>query len=198
MQSSSQSQADAPETSSSSTKEEGPQPTNNEVDTPSPEEVGATEEAATGGGGVPLELPGLPIGGFTEANPTDPTVRCAVINWSGPPDLPDGVVLEVTSIAVEPAGVYAWTDGGCSAGDPACLFNPGVLNDLNQCGVAVQQIAASPDGTGELGILSGSIQCLPGDEELCASFAAELAGNLDPDRIEWSDALTTDWVGTSG
>ncbi|WP_202619250.1 hypothetical protein [Ornithinimicrobium cavernae] len=166
-------------------------PSTEEFTTPATEDTSTTEEGASAPDDVALELAGLPIGGFTEVDPTDATLRCAVINWSGPPDLPTDLTLEVTSLAVAPAGVYEWTDGGCSGAHPPCLDTPDVLDDAGQCEVSIRQIAASPDGFGEIAFQTGRVTCAADAESVCSSFQAVLTG-ADVDTVDWSDALT-DW-----
>lgn len=135
-------------------------------------------------------MAGLPIGGFHEVDPVDPTVRCVVINWSGPPDLvPPEANLEITGLAVEPAGAYGWAADGCNGFGP-CLDSPGVLDAGGQCGVWVDQVAAVPDWTGVLSVTSGSIDCAPEARAVCEQFAAEVEA-APPDNITWEDALTT-------
>lgn len=165
-----------------------------ETFTSPPTEDDERTEDPDGGGDdeVAVDLPGLPIGGFHEVDPVDPTVRCVVVNWSGPPDLvPPEANLEITGLAVEPAGAYGWAADGCNGFGP-CLDSPGVLDAGGQCGVRVDQVAAVPDGTGVLSVTSGSIDCAPEARAVCEQFAAEVEA-AQPDTIEWDDALT-EWV----
>ena len=166
-------------------------PATEDFTTPVEEETGGTEEAEeTGSAGVAIQLAGLPIGGNAPIEGDSPLWRCAEVNWTGPPDsLPAEVNLEITAMDANPPGTYAISDGACSGGQPSCLFSPGILGSP-PCGVLVQQIAASPDGFGELFVFSGAISCAPGQESLCEQFEAELAQNTSPARINWSDALT--------
>jgi hypothetical protein len=192
-----QSSQSGPEEDRDTGQEQPQTPSTEDFTSPPEEETAATEEAEeTGSGGVAIELAGLPIGGNAEVEGEDPTWRCAEVNWTGPPDsLPPEVNLEITAMGTNPPGAYAISDGACSGGQPPCLFSPGILNSP-PCGVLIQQIAVSPDGVGELLVLSGDISCGPGQEALCEQFEADLAQNTDPARIEWFDALT-EWPPTS-
>ncbi len=170
------------------------EPTTATFTTPQTEDPGRTEDPDGGGGDdeVAVDLPGLPIGGFHEVDPVDPTVRCVVVNFSGPPDLvPPEANLEITGLAVEPAGAYGWAADGCNGFGP-CLDSPGVLDAGGQCGVRVDQVATVPDGTGALSVTSGSIDCATEARAVCEQFAAEVEA-APPDTIEWDDALT-EWV----
>lgn len=163
---------------------------------PEAEDEDAQEEGeAPGGGGVSIEVAGLPIGGDAEADPGDPTVRCASVSWTGPPDLPAEVVLELTGFGLDPLGTYEVGEDGCTGILPSCLSTPGALNAGGQCGVTVRQVAASPYGTGSLSLEQGIVACA--DEAVCEQFAADLSENTDPARIEWFDALTS-WDDDSG
>lgn len=156
---------------------------------PEAEDEDAREEGeAPGGGGVSIEVAGLPIGGNAEADPGDPTVRCASVSWTGPPDLPDEVVLELTDFGLDPIGAYEVGEDGCTGILPPCLSNPGALNAGGQCGVTVRQVAASPDGTGALSLQQGAVACA--EQAVCDQFVADLSENTNPARVEWSDALT--------
>lgn len=166
-------------------------PTTETFEEPQTEDPDVTEEAGgDGGGGVQVDLPGLPIGGTALQDETDPTWRCAEVNWTGSPEQPPvGVNLTITSLGVTPSDVYELTDGGCGAPGP-CLDQPGVLTGGGQCAVSVRQVAANPDASGELFVTGGNISCAPGDEALCEQFLTDLDQNPQLARIGWSDGLT--------
>lgn len=171
-------------------------PTTETFDNPETEDPDVTEDAEAGNGGVNVELPGLPIGGNAEVDPTDPTWRCAVVNWTGSPEQPPAEVnVTLTALAVAPAGVYEIIDGGCSDLGP-CLDRPGVLTG-GQCAVAVRQVSASPGHQGELRVTTGTISCAAEAVALCEQFQVDLAENgATLPGVTWSDALT-EWPVTN-
>jgi hypothetical protein len=158
---------------------------------PTTEDVDETEEAQpTEDAGVSVVLAGLPVGGFDEVSVQDPTLRCVHVNWSGPPELPPGLNLEVVRFDLAPEGVFDVVDGGCSGDLPSCFLGAGVLDESAQCDVAVRQVAPSPDGTGSLGLAEGRISCEAPDAWRCQEFEGALATTVgEPGRIEWFDAL---------
>ncbi|MFK5635527.1 hypothetical protein [Ornithinimicrobium sp. LYQ103] len=157
---------------------------------PTTEDLEATEEAQPPqDAGVAVALAGLPVGGFPEVSADDPTLRCVRVNWSGPPDLPAGLNLEVTRFDLAPDGVFQVVDGGCSGQLPGCLSTPGVLDDSAQCDVAVRQVSPSVDGVGSIGLAEGRITCEAPDAWRCEEFVRQLATAGTPRRIEWDDAV---------
>lgn len=174
------------------------EPTTETFEEPETEDPDATEDADGGnGGGVSVDLPGLPIGGNAEpADASDPTRRCAEVNWTGlPADPPAEVNLTLTELGTYPPGVYEIVDGGCGGDLGPCLDRPGAVTGGNRCAVGIRQVAASPDEVGALFVTSGTISCAPGEEAICDQFQTDLASNAELGRIEWFDALS-EWPPT--
>jgi hypothetical protein len=151
--------------------EETPLALDEEVfDDPDPETAGTEEPATDGDGGVAVQLPGLPIGGSARA--VSATLQCAEVNWSGPPDLLDGIEMEITEVAFEPAGVYVLSGKPCPGPEPPCL--PRWLGE-EVCTVAVAWTGAPSDVDGALFFTSGRVTCSPEVREACLAFERDLA-----------------------
>ena len=189
---------EAPETTGASEQTDEPstgpaEPSTETVEEPETEDPDATEDAQeSNDGGVSVNLPGLPIGGDAEpADATDPTLRCAEVNWTGlPVEPPAEVNLTFTDLGTDPPGVYEIVDGGCGGDLGPCLDRPGAVTGGNRCAVGIRQVAASPDGVGALFVKAGTISCAPGEESICEQFQIDLASNLELGRIQWFDALS--------
>jgi hypothetical protein len=138
-------------------------------DAPPPEPEGPEAPDPGGGGGPVLELPQLPIGG---AGVPEGDHQCAVVNWSGPPDLVAGVTMEVTEVSFEPPGVYVLSDDDCSAYGPPC--RPGWLGQ-EPCTVPVRWTGVPSSEDGKMFFTAAAVRCPPTADDVCAGFGRELA-----------------------
>lgn len=150
-----------------------------DFDEPEVEQPGTEEPAGGEVEQIALELPGLPIGGDSEA--VSPTLQCAQVNWSGPPDLIEGVHIEVTAVSFEPPGAFRLADEGCPGADPPCL--PIMPTGGAPCTVAIAWTGEPVEGEGELLFTEGHVICAPEAEEECTEFQQDVAAR-GPDGIE--------------
>lgn len=149
---------------------------------PPPEEQDGTEDPAPDDGvdQIALQLPGLPIGG-PRATPVSETLQCAEVNWSGPPDLIEGVRIEVTAVSFEPPGAFRLADESCPGADPPCL--PTMPAGGGPCTVAIAWTGEPVEGEGQLFFSDGHVICAPEAEEQCTEFQQDVAAR-GPDGIE--------------
>jgi uncharacterized membrane protein YgcG len=137
--------------------------------TPAPEATDADDPVTPSDDLVRVELPGIPAGGSSTY--LEPDLQCTLVNWSGPPDLIDGVSFTVTAVSFEPAGVYALSTRTCP-GAPPCL--PDWIG-AEACTVAVAWTGQPFDGDGELRFTGGVLTCTEAAADTCRSFGGEVA-----------------------
>jgi hypothetical protein len=132
---------------------------------------------------VRVELPGVPSGGTSEY--VEDGLQCALVNWSGPPDLIDGVRFTVTDVSFTPDGVYALSAHRCAEAPP-CL--PDWLGS-DPCTVAVAWTGQPSVGDGELQFTGGVLTCAAEMAETCRAFGAEVSATelRGPDLLPFPD-----------
>lgn len=152
--------------------------TDDDFDEPEVEQPGTEEPAGGEVEQIALELPGLPIGGDSVG--VSPTLQCAQVNWSGPPDLIEGVRIEVTAVSFEPPGAFQLADEACPGSDPPCL--PIMPAGGAPCTVAIAWTGEPVDGEGQLFFTEGHVICAPEAEEECTGFQQDVVAR-GPDGI---------------
>jgi hypothetical protein len=165
-----------------------------DADAPEAEDPGAEEAPdSSGADAVAVDLPGLPIGGQFE--PTSSTVQCVDVVWSGPPEVPDGIGITITGVAL-PEG-YAQSSESCPSGTQSCLGGGFQLTNDGNCSVAVaftgEPIGAEPS----MSFSSGRINCPPNRVEQCQDFKAEVESS-GPQPIELLEPDPGSGTGESG
>jgi hypothetical protein len=157
------------------------------VDDSTPEAEGeGTEEGSDGGGAeaVSVTLPGLPVGGNHSVE--SPTLQCADVGWTTPPDFPDGTEIKITGIGFGPEESFELSSESCPGDAPACLSDDFRLTGESRCSVAVAWTGEGPgtDDGGWLSLSSGEIFCEPGQVAACEAFKHELESITDLPTIE--------------
>jgi hypothetical protein len=145
---------------------------------PEVEQPGTEEPAGGEVDQIALELPGLPIGGTSTVVSED--LQCAEVNWSGPPDLIDGIHIEVTAVSFEPPGAFALSEEACAGGDPPCL--PTLPTSGEPCTVAIAWTGEPVAGDGQMFFSEGRVICEPGAEQECTEFGVDVTAR-EPDGI---------------
>lgn len=145
---------------------------------PEVEQPGTEEPAGGEVDQIALELPGLPIGGTSTVVSAD--LQCAEVNWSGPPDLIDGIHIEVTAVSFDPPGAFALSEEACADGDPPCL--PTLPTSGEPCTVAIAWTGEPVAGDGQMFFSEGHVICAPEAEQECAEFGEDVTAR-EPDGI---------------
>jgi hypothetical protein len=142
-----------------------------DLDAPPPIEPEDADEAVPPGQDrLRLDLPGAPAGGGSEYVRED--LQCVEVNWSGPPDLIDGVRFTVGDVDFSPRGVYEVSTERCPGPHPPCL--PDWLS-ADICTVAVGWTGQPSTEDGELFFTDLVLTCEASLAATCRSFAAEVA-----------------------
>jgi hypothetical protein len=101
-----------------------------------------------------IQIASLPVGGSVDA---DGTSQCADVNWLGKKPLPDGVTVSVTSVGLDPPGVFRLAQEACGSDPGPCVGMRWETDNISSCQVGVSQVAAG-EGDVQL-IVEGTVTC---------------------------------------
>jgi hypothetical protein len=96
----------------------------------------------------------LPVGGNAA---TDGTRQCADVNWLGKKPIPDGVTVSVTSVGLDPPGVFRLDQEACDSDPGPCVGVRWEADNVSPCQVGVSQVTAG-EGDVQL-IVKGTVTC---------------------------------------
>jgi hypothetical protein len=126
----------------------------------------------------------LPVGGNAA---TDGTRQCADVTWQGKKPIPDGVTVSVTSVGLDPPGVFRLDQEACDSDPGPCVGVRWEADNFPPCQVGVSQVAAG-EGDVQL-IVKGTVTCReladcenlvgPGDGSQIAFSPEDLAPPTD-------------------
>jgi hypothetical protein len=137
---------------------------------PTPEPPGNTEGPGDPSDTVRIELAELQIGGEPEIQ--SDTLQCVDVVWSGPPEVPDELVVEVTAVKFEPSDAFAISRETCRDAGPDCVG--ATLNLEIGCTVAIAWTGDSGDERRRLH-LAGAVECPASATAPCETFREEVA-----------------------
>lgn len=149
---------------------------------PAAEGSGPEPPAPKSGTKPAIEVPDLPIG--QAYNDGTAMRRCLTVAWLPPPDIPDGVTIEVTDVWFEPRNIFTEKAfDGCRNRlcEKKFVFRADLYETkAGQC--FVPAIARRQAWSAELK-MSGKIRCPAGESRLCTRFAAAVKQEVtDEDR----------------
>jgi len=132
------------------------------LSTSEPETTDTPEQPAAGGGGVAIELAGLPVGGGGATS--DGQAWCQVLFWGK--QLPAGVSLQIDAVKIFEQGAQLRPDG--CANVPPCQGMVIGPDDSQSCAVLVQP--STPETPFLTGALDGILNCP--DQQTCDAVGA--------------------------
>jgi hypothetical protein len=139
------------------------------VASPAAEGTGLETPQPKQNGGPAIAVASLPIGGNVDV---DGAQQCAHVNWLGPQPIPDGIVISLDGVGLDPAGVFRFGGSLCSADRPVCTpawsWTPSTADV--ECLIPVTQVVDS--GSPVALLLAGTVHCA--SESACRQFVNAL------------------------